>query len=134
MEYQNNHNENSDQNRKADNRKFPHNRNNGQEKKTSITRIGGKNRGNANGHNALKGREPQKGNDRHGPENISRESADHRQGKLARKGGRPHYDHLNRQVRTKREETVEDIKADVEQIEKDIQFEIRQIRSIKLGL
>jgi len=31
-------------------------------------------------------------------------------------------------------ETIEDIIADIERIEKDIQFEIKQIRTIKLGL
>jgi len=124
-----------DQNRKNDYRKYPPNRNDGQDKKTSITRIGGKNRGNSNGQaNALKGREPQKAADRHGTENAGRDNAEYRQGKFGRKGGRPHHDHLNRPMRTKREETLDDIKADIEQIEKDIQFEIRQIRSIKLGL
>lgn len=34
----------------------------------------------------------------------------------------------------KREETVEDIKMDIDKLEKDIQFEIKQIRSVKLGL
>ncbi|NLG89570.1 MAG: hypothetical protein GX494_10265 [Clostridiaceae bacterium] len=34
----------------------------------------------------------------------------------------------------KREESIDDIKLDIEKIEKDIQFEIKQIRSIKLGL
>ena len=66
--------------------------------------------------------------------NIGREGTEHRQGKFPRKGGRSHYDHLNRPIRAKREETVDDIRADIEQVEKDIQFEIRQIKSIKLGL
>ncbi|HEY8500791.1 MAG TPA: hypothetical protein VIL89_09240 [Clostridia bacterium] len=34
----------------------------------------------------------------------------------------------------KREESIDDIKMDIEKIEKDIQFEMKQIRSIKLGL
>lgn len=34
----------------------------------------------------------------------------------------------------KREESVDDIRMDIEKLEKDIQFEIKQIRSIKLGL
>lgn len=34
----------------------------------------------------------------------------------------------------KREETIEDIQMDIEKLEKDIQFEIKQIRSTKLGL
>lgn len=34
----------------------------------------------------------------------------------------------------KRDESVEDIKMDIEKLEKDIQFEVKQIRSIKLGL
>jgi hypothetical protein len=34
----------------------------------------------------------------------------------------------------KSEESIDDIKLDIEKIEKDIQFEIKQIRSIKLGL
>ncbi len=34
----------------------------------------------------------------------------------------------------RREETVDDIKMDIEKLEKDIQFEIKHIRSIKLGL
>jgi hypothetical protein len=69
-----------------------------------------------------------------GAGNIGREGTEHRQGKFPRKGGRSHYDHLNRPIRAKREETVDDIRADIEQVEKDIQFEIRQIKSIKLGL
>ena len=134
MEYQNNRNENNDRNsRKADNRKYPHNRNNGQEKRTSVTRVGGRKRGTTNGH-AARGKEPQKGSDRHSAGNIGREGTEHRQGKFPRKGGRSHYDHLNRPIRAKREETVDDIRADIEQVEKDIQFEIRQIKSIKLGL
>lgn len=34
----------------------------------------------------------------------------------------------------KREESVDDIKMDIEKLEKDIQFEVKQIRSVKLGL
>jgi len=34
----------------------------------------------------------------------------------------------------KRDESVDDIKMDIDKIEKDIQFEMKQIRSIKLGL
>ncbi|ANW99848.1 hypothetical protein CSTERTH_12810 [Thermoclostridium stercorarium subsp. thermolacticum DSM 2910] len=34
----------------------------------------------------------------------------------------------------KREETIEDIRMDIEKLEKEIQFEIKQIRSTKLGL
>lgn len=45
-----------------------------------------------------------------------------------------HGDISVRHIKTNRVETVEDIKADVERIEKDIQFEIKQIRSAKLGL
>jgi len=39
-----------------------------------------------------------------------------------------------RVLTTKREETVDDIKMDIEKLEKDIQFEIKQIRSVKLGM
>jgi hypothetical protein len=45
-----------------------------------------------------------------------------------------HGDLTARHIKPKRIETVEDIKADTERIEKDIQFEIKQIRSAKLGL
>lgn len=128
MEYQKNQNENIDQTKKVEDRKRPNGKSNGQDKKSSITRIGGKNRGNAgNQAAAAKAKEPQK-------EKQAAESADSRQSKMAKKGGRPHYESVNRPVRTKREETIEDIRADIEQLEKDIQFEIRQIRSIKLGL
>jgi len=47
------------------------------------------------------------------------------------------YNPENRTARIanpKREESVEDIKMDIEKLEKDIQFEIKQIQSIKLGL
>lgn len=37
-------------------------------------------------------------------------------------------------INSKHIETVEDIRADAERIEKDIEFEIRQIKSVKLGL
>ncbi len=39
-----------------------------------------------------------------------------------------------RHIIPKRIETVEDIQADIERVEKDIQFEIKQIRAVKLGL
>ncbi|HAA25197.1 MAG TPA: hypothetical protein DCE11_03625 [Ruminiclostridium sp.] len=61
-----------------------------------------------------------------------------------RKGGRGDYhkkslrygsDSLVARISNpKREESIDDIKLDIEKIEKDIQFEIKQIRSIKLGL
>lgn len=37
-------------------------------------------------------------------------------------------------IKTRHIETVEDIQADIERVEKDIQLEIKQIRAIKLGL
>ncbi len=37
-------------------------------------------------------------------------------------------------AKPKREESVEDIRMDIEKLEKEIQFEIKQIRSVKLGL
>lgn len=37
-------------------------------------------------------------------------------------------------ITPKREETIDDIKMDIEKLEKDIQFEIKQIQSVKLGL
>ncbi len=43
-------------------------------------------------------------------------------------------DILGRSITTKRIETVEDIQADIERIDKDIQFEIKQIKAVKLGL
>jgi hypothetical protein len=42
--------------------------------------------------------------------------------------------YASRVITPKREETVDDIKMDIEKLEKDIQFEIKQIRSVKLGL
>lgn len=41
---------------------------------------------------------------------------------------------VSRIANPKREETIEDIRMDIEKLEKEIQFEIRQIRSTKLGL
>lgn len=41
---------------------------------------------------------------------------------------------ISRIANPKREETVEDIQMDIEKLEKDIQFEVKQIRSTKLGL
>lgn len=41
---------------------------------------------------------------------------------------------VSRIANPKREETIEDIKMDIEKLEKEIQFEIKQIRSTKLGL
>ncbi len=47
----------------------------------------------------------------------------------------PHHgESLIKQIKPKRIETVEDIQADIERVEKDIQLEIKQIRAIKLGL
>lgn len=41
---------------------------------------------------------------------------------------------LAKSITTKRIETVEDIQADIERIDKEIQFEIKQIKAIKLGI
>lgn len=41
---------------------------------------------------------------------------------------------VSRIANPKREETIEDIRMDIEKLEKEIQFEIKQIRSTKLGL
>lgn len=41
---------------------------------------------------------------------------------------------VSRIANPRREETIEDIRMDIEKLEKEIQFEIKQIRSIKLGL
>jgi hypothetical protein len=46
----------------------------------------------------------------------------------------PQADVAGRNIKAKRIETVEDIQADIERIDKDIQFEIKQIRAVKLGL
>lgn len=40
----------------------------------------------------------------------------------------------SRPIRARLEETVDDIKADVARIEKEIDLEIKEIRSLKLGL
>lgn len=45
-----------------------------------------------------------------------------------------HNEILGRSITTKRIETVEDIQADIERIDKDIQFEIKQIKAVKLGI
>lgn len=45
-----------------------------------------------------------------------------------------HSEIFGRHINTKHIETVEDIKADIERIDKDIQFEIKQIKAVKLGL
>ena len=37
-------------------------------------------------------------------------------------------------MKPKREETVEDVMMDIEKLERDIQFEIKQISSTRLGL
>lgn|GEM_PF-752775 len=41
---------------------------------------------------------------------------------------------VSRIANPRREETIEDIRMDIEKLEKEIQFEIKQIRSTKLGL
>jgi len=43
-------------------------------------------------------------------------------------------DILVKSITTKRIETIEDIQADIERIDKEIQFEIKQIKAIKLGI
>lgn len=48
--------------------------------------------------------------------------------------GNNHCEVLGKGITSKRIETVEDIQADIERIEKDIQFEIKQIKAIKLGI
>ncbi len=42
--------------------------------------------------------------------------------------------YVTRIANPKRDESVEDIKMDIDKLEKDIQFEVKQIRSVKLGL
>lgn len=41
---------------------------------------------------------------------------------------------LAKSITTKRIETIEDIQADIERIDKEIQFELKQIKAIKLGI
>lgn len=45
-----------------------------------------------------------------------------------------HGDSAAKYIKPVRIETVEDIQADLERVEKDIQFEIKQIRAVKLSL
>ncbi|MGI6084599.1 MAG: hypothetical protein ACOYIF_04050 [Acetivibrionales bacterium] len=45
-----------------------------------------------------------------------------------------HSEILGKNISPKRVETLEDIQADIERIDKDIQFEIKQIKAVKLGL
>ena len=45
-----------------------------------------------------------------------------------------HESRAARIITPKREESIDDIRMDIEKLEKDIQFEIKQIKSIKLGL
>ncbi len=45
-----------------------------------------------------------------------------------------HNEIVGKHAPIKRVETVEDIQADIERIDKDIQFEIKQIKAVKLGL
>lgn len=44
------------------------------------------------------------------------------------------YSYSTRQKRIKEDETVEDIREDICRIEKEIQLELREIRSMRLGL
>lgn len=48
--------------------------------------------------------------------------------------GSGHNESAGKHPQVKRVETIDDIKADIERIDKEIQFEIRQIRSVRLGL
>ncbi|HHW23206.1 MAG TPA: hypothetical protein GXX26_10065 [Clostridiaceae bacterium] len=48
--------------------------------------------------------------------------------------GSGHNEALGKHTQAKRVETLEDIKADIERIDKEIQFEIKQIKAVKLGL
>lgn len=45
-----------------------------------------------------------------------------------------HCEVLGKQPQTRRIETLDDIKADIERIDKEIQFEIKQIKAVRLGL
>lgn len=45
-----------------------------------------------------------------------------------------HSEVLGKQSQARRIETLEDIKADIERIDKEIQFEIKQIKAVRLGL
>jgi hypothetical protein len=93
-----------------------------------------------NAHNAQAQSKPkeQRTPDKQAPEQ-NREKPDQRfsqhGGRFGRNSqSRAYNDVFNRSIKPKREETIEDIQADIERVEKDIQFEIKQIRSIKLGL
>lgn len=74
---------------------------------------------------------PQKAREQKGTE-WSKENTQNRHKRNFHSSGRgelpSHY------IKTARDETVEDIIADTERIEKDIQFEIKQIRAVKLSL
>jgi len=45
-----------------------------------------------------------------------------------------YYNGMKNEKKQKAEETIEDIKADILRIEKEIKLEINEIRSLKLGL
>jgi len=66
----------------------------------------------------------------------SAQGGNYNQGRFGRNSihGTIHGDIAPRHIKPKRIETIEDIRADIERVEKDIQLEIKQIRAAKLGL
>lgn len=66
-------------------------------------------------------------------QNVSMSGVNNRYGRNLLKNS-PHNEIMGKHAPIKRVETVEDIQADIERIDKDIQFEIKQIKAVKLGL
>lgn len=66
-------------------------------------------------------------------QNISVGGGNNRYGRNVVKNS-SHNEIMGKHAPIRRIETVEDIQADIERIDKDIQFEIKQIKAVKLGL
>ena len=70
------------------------------------------------------------------PYNSNRNNSSGNSPRYGRNSGRNagYNEILGRHINTRQIETIDDIKADIERIDKDIQFEIKQIKAVKLGL
>lgn len=84
-------------------------------------------------------------NNTHDKAHFNKSKQTYKSGQNSSYGNKPRYgrssgrstnrnEFKERAIKTKHIETVEDILADIERIDKDIQFEIKQIKTIKLGL
>lgn len=80
---------------------------------------------------AAQPRENNQGRDNHHPKESGQQRYSHRDNQHRQNSSGHSY---SRYGRTRAEETVDDIKLDISRLEKEIDLEIKEIKSLRLGL